>query len=783
MDEAWARDLIERAPIGIYRTTTGGRFLYANPEFARMLGYGSVAELVALDVPTQVYFEASDRIRVLEEFRRRGELVGHEVRLRRKDGSPLWIRFDMRRGAGGEMEGFAHDISETKRVEEELRKLSRAVENSPASVVITDLAGNIEYVNPMFTRVTGYTREDAIGQNPRILKSGEAPPETYRALWDAITHGREWRGEFHNRRKDGTLYWEFASISPLVDAEGRTTHFVAIKEDITARKQAEAALARSELYYRSLIEHSLDLTAVLAPDGTVLFVSESVERLLGIRPQDGRGRSVFELVHLEDAPRLRERIAGVLARGARFEHVEFRLRHADGTWRTISAIGKPLPPETGIEGLIINARDLSERQELEARLMQSQKMEAVGRLAGGIAHDFNNLLTAILGYTELLLADVGPEDPKTAELNEILAAGQRAASLTRQLLTFSRRQVEQVEVVDVADVLRGMEQMLRRMIGEDVVLTSVVPAGLGSVRGDRSQLEQVLLNLVVNARDAMPKGGKLHIEAMNVLRRGPNRAEGDPPGDTAWVAFSIADTGVGMDAETLQHIFEPFFTTKPKGKGTGLGLATVYAIVHQAGGFTEVASAPGQGTTVRVFLPRAEEGAADARPASASPPAAAGARNRDGPPRGGRGSRAQARGRGAPLSRLHGPPGRVGFRGNRARGGERRVDPPRRVRRRDAGDERTRDDHVARRARSFIPGALHVGICRVRLRRPPARGRFTPAEALLPRRSRPARPRVPRRGRRLNPENGNAPGGASHRGRSGPGESRYFWTAIESEPV
>jgi len=618
MEEARARELVDRAPIGIYRTTRAGRFLYANLAFARMLGYASVEELLALDIPTQVYFDPAEREKVLEEYSKRGPRHSYEVRLKRKDGSPVWVRYDMRHAAGDDpgtavMEGFVHDISEAKRTEEELRKLSRAVENSPASVIITDLRGTIEYVNPAFTRATGYSREEAIGRNPRILKSGELPPEAYAALWDAITHGREWRGEFHNRRKDGSLYWEFASISPIADAAGDTTHFIAIKEDITARKEAESALAKSELYYRSLIEHALDLTAVLAPDGTALFVSPSIERLLGIRPEDAKGRSVFDLVHRDDAAAVRDRIASVLTRGSRFEHVELRMRHVDGTWRTLSAIGKPLPPETGIEGLIINARDLSERQELEAQLRQSQKMDAVGRLAGGVAHDFNNLLTAILGYTELLLSDVGPDDPKAAELNEILAAAQRAAALTRQLLTFSRKQVEQVEVIDVAAVIRGMEEMLRRVIGEDIVFRTSVPSGLGHVRADRSQLEQVLLNLVVNARDAMPDGGSLLVEARDVTRAGPNRGDPNDRRDTSWVLVSVEDAGVGMGAETLRHIYEPFFTTKPKGKGTGLGLATVYAIVHQAGGFIEVASEPGRGTTFRVFLPRAGELSTEAR--------------------------------------------------------------------------------------------------------------------------------------------------------------------------
>jgi nitrogen fixation negative regulator NifL len=588
-----------------------------------MLGYASAADVLPLDIPTQVYFDAADREHLIEEYRRRGELQGYDVRLRRSDGSPLWTSVDVRVVPGEapgsfELEGFVHDISAARRAEEELRKLSRAVEQSPASVVITDLNGNIEYVNPGFTRVTGYSREEVLGKNPRVLKSGEAPPETYRALWDAITHGREWHGEFHNRRKDGSLYWELASISPIVGTDGRTTHFIAVKEDVTARKEAEEALARNELYYRSLIEHALDLTAVLAPDGRVLFASPSVERLLGIRSDAAKGRSIFELVHADDATSVRERIADVLTRGARFEHVELRMRHADGTWRLLSAVGKPLPPETGIEGLIINARDLSGQKELEAQLRQSQKMDAIGRLAGGVAHDFNNLLTAILGYTEMLLADLGPDDPTRADLNEILTAGQRAAALTRQLLTFSRKQVEQVEPVDVSSLVRGLEKMLRRVIGEDIAFSCELPEDLGRVLADPSQIEQVLLNLVVNARDAMPKGGRLTITGARVTRSGPKRTSGEGPRIGDWVVLTVEDDGTGMSEETLARVFEPFFTTKPKGKGTGLGLTTVYAVVHQAGGFTEVASEPGTGTTFRVFLPRAETIAPKERAGSGS---------------------------------------------------------------------------------------------------------------------------------------------------------------------
>jgi PAS domain S-box-containing protein len=386
--------------------------------------------------------------------------------------------------SGGQVSGFVfsmHDITERKRAEDEIRKLSRAVEQSPVSVVITEPNGNIEYVNPRFTEMTGYTLEEVGGKNPRLLRSNETSPQEYEKLWRTIASGREWQGEFHNRRKDGTLFWARASISPIRNEAGAVSHFVAVEEDITAQRM------------------------------------------------------------------------------------------------------------------------------MEEQLRLAQKMEAVGRLAGGVAHDFNNLLTVINGHAQLLMEQASPQDPQYSHLREILKGGERAAGLTRQLLTFSRKQVLSLRSLDLNAVIGDIQKMLRRLIGEDVELQIKAGSQLGPVMADPGQIEQIVMNLAVNARDAMPRGGRLMIETANASldERYVQAHPGATPG--RYVMLAVRDTGHGMDARTLANAFEPFFTTKEPGKGTGLGLATVYGIVTQFAGHISVESEMGQGTTFHVYLPRLDQ--------------------------------------------------------------------------------------------------------------------------------------------------------------------------------
>jgi two-component system cell cycle sensor histidine kinase/response regulator CckA len=409
------------------------------------------------------------------------------------------------------------------------------------------------------------------------------------------------------RFMDGQTIWLRTSKFPLHDESGAVAGVLGTYGDITGRKQAEEALARSELLFRSLIENGLDLIAIVASDGAVRYVSPSVERILGYGPARVRDLNVFDLIHPDDLAEAKEKLRSALETGTRFEQVGLRVRHSDGSWRTLSMMGKPSPPDVGTRGLIVNARDVTESRALEEQLRQSQKMEAVGRLAGGIAHDFNNLLTAILGYAEIAAGRLKPEDPSRLDLSEIVKAAQRAADLTRQLLAFSRKQVLELRVIDLNRVVSNTHKILRRLIGEDVELVMSLKERLSSVKADTGQIEQVLLNLAVNSRDAMPKGGNLTIETSEVeLDESYSTFHFDvPPGP--YVVLAVSDTGTGMDAKTLSHVFEPFFTTKEAGKGTGLGLSTVYGVVKQSGGHVTAHSEPGVGTTFRIYLPRVED--------------------------------------------------------------------------------------------------------------------------------------------------------------------------------
>ena len=294
---------------------------------------------------------------------------------------------------------LAYDVTDRLRAEETLRKLSRAVEQSPVSVVITDTHGDIEYVNPKFTQVTGYRSDEVLGINPRILKSGELPPEVYRELWESITAGKEWRGEFHNQRKNGELFWEFASISPILDAQGRRIGFIAVQDDVTERKRDQEALAARERYFRSLIENAQDIITVLDLQGTIQFQSPAAARILGRPPSDFIGRSVFDFLHPEDASLVRASLSRASASPGSTQSAVFRFRHSNGSWRTLEGIGKLIGEDS--PQFVVNSRDVTESRALEEQFRQAQKMEAVGRLAGGIAHDFNNLLTVILGYGEI----------------------------------------------------------------------------------------------------------------------------------------------------------------------------------------------------------------------------------------------------------------------------------------------------------------------------------------------------------------------------------------------
>jgi len=365
---------------------------------------------------------------------------------------------------------------------------------------------------------------------------------------------------------------------------------------------------QQERLFRLITENAGDMIAVVDISGRRLYNSPSYEKVLGYSVEELHNSPSLEQIHPSDEPLVQDAIKEACTTGFG-RRIEYRMRHKNGDWRYLESTASAIRSEAGdVEKLVIVNRDITSRRRLEEQFRQSQKMEAVGRLSGGIAHDFNNLLGVIIGYGETLIDKFAVTDPAHESVDEILKAGRRAASLTRQLLAFSRQQVLEPKAVSVNEIISETEKMLRRLVGEDIDFVTRLSEILGTVKADPGQIEQVLMNLVVNARDAMPEGGKLTIETTNLQVDEIFAQRYSFTFKPGWyVLLSVSDTGIGMDTETQAHIFEPFFTTKGKDVGTGLGLATVYGVVKQSGGYIEVASEPGLGTTFKIYLPQIDE--------------------------------------------------------------------------------------------------------------------------------------------------------------------------------
>ena len=403
-------------------------------------------------------------------------------------------------------------------------------------------------------------------------------------------------------------YLNKANLTPE-SLEHALRHALALREKEQHRRRAETALRASEERFRALVENSSDALMLVDAVGRFSYVAASTGRHLGWDPREIIGRSLLDFLHADDRALASMRIGDALRHPGEPLTQELRLRHADGDWRIVDAVLVNRLDEPAVGAIVINARDLTDRRRLEDALRESQKMEAVGQLAGGVAHDFNNLLTAILGYTNLLLEDLPRDHEMRQDLDEIRAAAERAAGVTRQLLAFSRRQMLQPQVVDLNELVGQLEKLLKRAAGDRIDVSIRLGDRLLPVHVDPTSIEQVVINLAVNAKEAMPAGGRLSIATANVdipdtaeVRSSPQLSP--PPG--AYVRLSVSDTGAGMDEETRRHVFEPFFTTKPVGHGLGLGLATVYGVVKQNGGFIFVRSGLGRGSTFDVFLSPAQ---------------------------------------------------------------------------------------------------------------------------------------------------------------------------------
>ena len=505
--------------------------------------------------------------------------------------------------------------AELKQVQELLQKERETffpiLHKAPYGIALIDNDGKFIYINPAFTNITGYALED-------------------------ISLGREWlhkasrfleyREEIINSQKRGVVEKciektfsiickngeiKAIEVRPTLLDDGR---IVMILFDITERKRAEEVLSHSEEQYRLIAENTRDLICTLDLQGNFHYVSPSFKEVLGYSPEELRGLNAFSLIHSDDRETTMKIYQQALI-NKEAGNAEFRYRHKNGNWRVFESVGKwifngnGIPPQS-----VLVSRDITERKQteekmaaLQVQLGQSQRMEAIGRLAGGIAHDFNNMLAVIQGYSDLCLFNIPKENPVREDIKAITNAVKRAANLISQLLAFSRRQTMKMEVIDLNPLLQNLEKMLRGVIGEDVELVTTLEVDLGRIKADPGQIEQTLLNLALNARDAMPHGGKLTIETANVTLKETSRQNhmGLTPGH--YVMISITDTGSGMTQEVKERIFEPFFTTKEIGKGTGLGLSMVYGIVKQSGGHIGVDSEPGKGTTFKIYLPRVDE--------------------------------------------------------------------------------------------------------------------------------------------------------------------------------
>jgi len=470
-----------------------------------------------------------------------------------------------------------------------------------------DLGFRVVSWNPAAEKIFGYSREEAVGNRGSFIVPGQWHSQVDQ-VWEMLLKQEGGsRSTNNNVTKDGRIISCDWYNTPLVDESGHVIGVASLVQDVTERERAEAK-------FRGLLESAPDAMVVTDRDGRIVLVNAQTERLFEYQREELLNRPIEMLMparYRDSHPTHRTGFTvnpSVRDMGKRLELMGLR---KDGTEFPIEVSLSPLETE---QGMLISSgiRDISERVALEERLRQSQKMEAVGRLAGGIAHDFNNLLTIILGYSQILKDGLQAGSRLADSTGQIKSAAERAAGITRQLLAFSRKQVLSPRVINLNDIVLNLDALLRRLIGEDIEVLTVPAPDLGTVKADPGQIEQVVMNLSLNSRDAMPRGGKLTLETSNAVLDETYARGHQPVEPGRYVMLAVSDTGTGMSEETLSRIFEPFYTTKEVGKGTGLGLSMVYGIVKQSGGYIWVYSEPNQGTTIKIYLPRVDQPAEDA---------------------------------------------------------------------------------------------------------------------------------------------------------------------------
>jgi PAS domain S-box-containing protein len=622
-EEETYRRFFEVVPMGIGVWDQAEHLLWANPGMESITGY-TLEELRTVGIDA-LYPHPMLRHDLLEVLWKSGRVRDWEVRLKRKDGTTYDATLSMEHiEVGGRklLLTMMRSVTKRKQIAETLRESAERFRLITETIDEVFWISDVEnekmiYISPAYERVWGYSRKN-LYHNQKSFRDAIHPEDRERvvATFAMEKTGQPFEQEYRIIRSDGSIRNIWDRGFPVPDETGRVKRYVGVAQDVTAWRSAEEALKESKDYLNQIINCIGDTIFVKDQRHQHVLVNDAMCTWTGKRREELLGKTAHELFAKAEMDPLLEQEKLVFETGKECI-TEDQITDPQGNKRTLMTKKSLLLDGEGNKQIVGVGRDITElkhaekeREKLLEQLRQSQKMEAVGVLAGGVAHDFNNLLSVIKGYTELLLEDLAPDDPKRLDLERIEKAGQQAAVLVSQLLAFSRKQMLNPVMLNLDDVIAEMSQMLHRLISEDIELAFVTRSAPGLVKADQGQIQQIIMNLVVNARDAMPQGGTITIETANMdldedyARKHPTVSAGQ------YVMLAISDTGIGMDEATQARIFEPFFTTKEKGKGTGLGLSTVYGIVNQSNGFIWVYSELGKGTTFKIYLPRVQGEAA-----------------------------------------------------------------------------------------------------------------------------------------------------------------------------